>query len=151
MCSQNQPGEESILDSQQELLETSLPLVFAAYDAARKSGMDQPVVLLIDCEDAIGRKIVRSWLGADTVQEAIEYRQLMDSTELAASDEAPGGQTTVFAHAFSLEACRQEVPAVFPYLSSVFDELLPANAFLAIAVTCGGASALTVPLSARDS
>lgn len=148
MSSPDHLSEESILDAQQELLETSLPLVFAAFEAAANSGVAQPVVLLLDCEDPLGRQIAQSWLGASTVQEAIEYRQLTDTMELATDDGVPG-QTTVFAHAFSLDACREEVPAVFPYLAPVFDQQLPANTFLAIAVTCGGACALTVPLSAQ--
>jgi len=143
--------QESILDAQQELLETSLPLVFAAYDAASQAGMSQPVVLLLDCEDEVGSQIAQSWLGRDTVEEAVEYRQLMDAAEVGANEEEVGSQTTIFAHAFSLEECRAEVPVVFPYLATVFDEELAPHTFLAVAVTCGGACALTVPLSARES
>ncbi|MCG8448556.1 MAG: hypothetical protein MI725_03125 [Pirellulales bacterium] len=144
MSNPEQPGEETILEAQQELLETSLPLVFAAYDAARQAGIGQPVVFLLDCEDEIGREIANNWLGTATVQDAVEQRRLTE-------DEHPEEQTTVFAHAFPRQECLQEVPEVFPYLAPVFEQDPPQEGFLAIAVTCGGASALTVPLSARQS
>ena len=59
--------------------------------------------------------------------------------------------TTVYAQAFPWAKCVEQVPAVFPYLSQVFDEPYPRDGFLAISVTSGGASALTVPFTARES
>ncbi len=137
----NQSSQESALQAQQELLENSLPAAFSAYDLAKSEGIAEPVVFLLDCEDEIGGEIARSWLGNDAVEEAIEQRQMDDGEE---------GLTTLFAHAFPLEKCREEVPAIFPYLEPVFSEALPPESFLAIVVTCGGASALTVPFSARE-
>ena len=145
MTNPEQLSEDSALEAQQELLETSLPLVFDAYDAATTSGMRQPVVFLLDCEDAIGREIAEGWLSTEAVRAAVEQQQL-----LAADVAEAGSQTTVFAHAFPLEDCRTEVPEVFPYLTPVFSADSPRDGFLVIAVTCGGASALTVPLSARE-
>ncbi|MBD15703.1 MAG: hypothetical protein CMJ72_11130 [Planctomycetaceae bacterium] len=139
----DQSGDDSILESQQELLESCLPLVFDAYDEALAAGLDQPVVFLLDCEDAVGHEIAVGWLGTEAVEQAVEQRQLF--TEDQAS------QTTVFAHAFPFENCVAEVPEVFPYLAPVFSVELPPDGFLVIAVTCGGASALTVPLTARES
>ena len=140
-------NEDPVLEAQQALLEMSLPLVFDAYDAATKSGMRQPVVFLLDCEDAIGREIAEGWLSTQAVQAAVEQQQLLAAdVEVAEA----GSQTTVFAHAFPLEDCRTEVPEVFPYLTPVFSAGSPRDGFLVIAVTCGGASALTVPLSARE-
>lgn len=133
------------LEEQQELLENSLPAAFSAYDAAKQQGIVEPVIFLLDCEDEIGREIASSWLGNEAIEDAIEQRQLSDA------DEEDGSVTTVFAHAFPLEQCRREVPTVFPYLKPVFNETLPENSFLAIVVASGGASALTVPLAARDS
>ena len=70
----------------------------------------------------------------------------------ALGERAPDSEaTTVFAHAFSWDECRQEVPAVFPYLQDVFEQDLPEDGFLAISVTAGGASVLTVPFEVRES
>jgi len=133
--------QESTLQAQQELLENSLPAAFSAYDLAKGEGMADPVVFLLDCEDEIGGEIARSWLGGDAIDEAIEQRRAEDGEE---------GQTTVFAYAFPFEKCREEVPAIFPYLKPIFSKALPRESFLAIVVTYGGASALTVPFSARE-
>ncbi len=127
--------------SEAEVLESQL--VFTALDEASRAGVARPVVFLLDCEDPIGREIAEHWLGPEVVAAAIEDRQL----EEGALEES---QTTVFAHAFAEADSRREVPAVFPYLAEVFDLPLPADSFLAIAVTGGGASALSVPLSARE-
>jgi len=130
------------LDAQQALLEESLELVFDVYDAAIREGVHEPVVILLDCEDPIGGEIVRGWLGRDTVDAAIADQRSAD----------PAGElTTVFAHAFPLTECAEQVPAVFPYLAPVFAASLPADVILAISVAGGGASALTVPLTARQS
>lgn len=152
MNNSDHPSEEAALEAQQELLESSLPLVFEAYDIATKDGNSSPVVILLDCEDEVGREIAESWLGVEAVQEAVEQRQLLETNHAVDADDSEdiNGQTTVFAHAFPIEECRQEVPEVFPYLAPVFSADLPQDGFLVIAVTCGGASALTVPLSARD-
>lgn len=126
---------EAALEAQQSLLEDSLSLVFEIYNAAREENTAQPVVILLDCEDEIGGQIARSWLG-ETVDDAIAAQ----SAEM----------TTVFAHAFALSDCREQVPAVFPYLQPVFEEPYPEDGFLAISVTAGGASALTVPFEAEE-
>ena len=133
--------EDAAAMAQQELLESSLELVFAAYDEAVAKQVVEPVVFLLDCEDAIGEQIANAWLGAENVRDAVAEQKLAE----------PGGElTTVFAQAFSLADSRREVPAVFAYLAPVFEADLPSDGFLAIAVTAGGASAFTVPLSARE-
>ena len=131
---------EDPLEAQQLLLESSLELAFSAYDEALKAKLRDPVVFLLDCEDAIGGEIARSWLGEEAVADAI--------ADHAAADEEQETETTVFAHAFPFAKCRTEVPAVFPYLRPAF-EAPPVDGFLAISVTSGGASALTVPFTAR--
>lgn len=133
--------DQQAAEAQQELLESCLELVFDALDEAVADKVVEPVVFLIDCEDEIGEQIAHAWLGAENVRNAVAEQQL----------ENPGGDlTTVFARAFSMAESRREVPAVFAYLAPVFDAELPADGFLTIAVTAGGASAFTVPLSARD-
>ncbi len=136
--------DDDALQRQQDLLENSLPAAFSAFDAAIKQGMPTPVVFLLDCEDKIGGEIARSWLGDQVVNDAIEQQQLQDA------DEELDNATTVFAYAFPFEQCRAEVPSIFPYLAPIFASKLPTDGFLAIAVTAGGASALTVPMSARE-
>jgi hypothetical protein len=137
------------LEQQQALLEGSLTLVFTACDQAVASGVSDPVVILLDCEDPIGEKVARGWLGDEAVDIAVGQvtAELSGLVELSGQDE----QTTVFAYAFAWEACQQEVPAVFPYLAPVFEQPPPQDGFLAISVTSGGASALTVPWNARES
>lgn len=138
--------EEAALQAQQELLESCLDLVFVAYDEARSQKVKSPVVYLLDCEDEIGQQIASAWLGEDVVRDAVTEQRL---------DDPEGETTTVFAHAFPLDKSREEVSAVFPYLAPVFEASefktgAPSDGFLTIAVTAGGASAFTVPLSARE-
>lgn len=133
--------DQTALDQQQELLEGSLELVVSEYHSAVREAMQDPVVILLDCEDAIGGQIARSWLGSATVDQAIENQR---------SDDPSGETTTVFARAFPLADCAEQIPAVFPYLAPIFAQALPAEGFLAISVASGGASALTVPFAALD-
>ena len=137
--------DPSALEEQQALLEDCLDLVWSIYDSAHGKGMSQPVVILLDCEDQIGGEIARSWLG-NRVDEAIEDRR----SETTAEEESEG-MTTVYAQAFPWNKCNEQIPEVFPYLGPVFDVPYPDDGFLAISVTCGGASALTVPFDARES
>jgi hypothetical protein len=134
----NSSAEDEALEAQQWLLESSLPLAFEAYDDAVAAKLRDPVVFILDCEDAVGGEIARSWLGEQVIADAIADRAL----------EEEQSETTVFAHAFPLAKCRTEVPAVFPYLEGVFQRP-PVDGFLAISVTAGGASALTVPFESR--
>ena len=129
--------ESAALDAQQALLEDSLPLVGEVYQAAVADKLAQPVVILLDCEDEIGGQIARSWLGSAVDDAIAENSDSEDST-------------TVYARAFAMDECRQQVPAVFPYLQPVFDVDYPEDGVLAISVTAGGASALTVPFDALD-
>lgn len=134
--------DQSALEEQQALLEDSLELVRSVYDSAVREAVDEPVVILLDCEDSIGGQIARGWLGSAVVDEAIEDQR---------ADDPSGETTTVFARAFPLSECAQQIPAVFPYLAPIFAQALPADGFLAISVAAGGASALTVPFSACES
>ena len=137
-------AEDAALEAQQMLLETSLDLVFAAADAAGKDGIVDPVVILLDCEDSIGSEIACSWLGSEAVADAIAERRAAD-----VADREDADKTTVYAQAFTQRECQEVVPKIFPYLAPVFLQKPSDEGFLAIAVTSGGASALTVPHSAR--
>ncbi len=124
------------LEQQQALAESSLPLLFETYDQAIEKGVKSPVVILVDCEDEIGGQIARAWLGDETVDDAIANTTTDD--------------TTVFARAESWKQCKQEVPQTFEYLAPVFENGPPGDGFLAVSITAGGASALTVPMDARE-
>ncbi|HEX6960503.1 MAG TPA: hypothetical protein VF175_01440, partial [Lacipirellula sp.] len=82
---------EAALEAQQMLLETSLPLAFETYDDALNRKVKAPVVVLLDCEDAIGGEIARAWLGDEAVEDAIAHHAASDPSE---------DETTVFAYAF---------------------------------------------------
>jgi len=133
---------DACLENQQALLEESLALAFSAYDEAATAGVSDPVVILLDCEDPIGAQIARGWLG----DEAVDIARGPVMAEPSARD----AQTTVFAYGFAWHACQREIPPVFPYLAPIFEQPIPRDGFLAISVTSGGASALTVPWDARE-
>ena len=133
--------DQTALDEQQALLEDSLELVRSVYDSAVREAVDEPVVILLDCEDSIGGQIARGWLGSAAVDEAIEDQR---------ADDPSGETTTVFARAIPLAECARQIPAVFPYLAPIFAQTLSADGFLAISIAAGGASALTVPFTALD-
>ena len=133
-----QTSDQAATDAQQDLLEDSLPLAFAEYDAALKQGVVRPVFILVDCEDEIGKQIVSGWLGESVVEEAIAAEKAEQ-----ASDET---MTTVFGTAVSWADATRRIPELFPYLSAVFEFVSIEDGFLAISVTAGGACALTVPV-----
>lgn len=137
------PQQAQALEEQQTLAESSLQVIFEMYDDAIEDGTQDPVVVLIDCEDQLGAEIARAWLGDEAVEEAIAL-QASESEE-----ESVEGETTVFAAAFSFEQCCEQVPQVFPYLSEVFQQPPVEDGVLVISITSGGASALTAPADAR--
>jgi hypothetical protein len=132
------------LDQMEQLVESSLRLIFSTYDEALRERVRQPVVLLLDCEDVLGREIAEAWLGSEAVQDAVA----------AVHAERVGGEvegepsTTVFARPMPLAACRQEIPPVFPYLRESFEQP-PREGIFVMAVTAGGAATFTVPYSSR--
>lgn len=131
---------DEALEQQQALVETSLAAVFEAYDDAVSQHVQDPVVLLLDCEDPIGGEMARSILGEEAVADAITNR-------VADSDEED--ETTVFAAAFSLADCRREIGPVFPYLAPGLAGPPMGGGFWVVSVTSGGASLLEAPLDAR--
>ena len=133
-------ADHAASQAQQELLESCLDLVFDTFDEGLSDNVIDPVIFVVDCEDKIGEQIASGWLGTEAVRDAVAEQQLLEG-----SDET----TTAYARAVSLAECRREIPIVFPYLAPVFFGDPPATGFLAIAVTAGGASVFTVPLSAR--
>jgi hypothetical protein len=171
------------MEYQQSFLEDSLSQVFMAYDEAVGAGIDQPVVILLDCDDPIGGRVAQAWLGAETIAHARSSHEarlrrnmsrnssagdsaasrnrsqrtapLSSDQDQGAAEEMQGAEPTnkgrfYWVQAFPWEHCCQEVPPVFPYLAPIFQQDAPGDGFLAISVTSGGASVLTVPGNARE-
>ena len=133
-------NQTEALEAQLTLVESSLPLVFETYDHAVDSGVVDPVVLIVDCEDELGGQMVRGWLGDEAVDDAIAAQH---------AEEAEGFETTVFARALPLTECGHELSEAFPYLRPVFEDPPLADGVLVVGVTAEGASALTAPFDAR--
>jgi hypothetical protein len=124
----------------EELIESSLPLVFETYDEAVRAGVVDPVVILVDCEDEIGHEIARQWVGDEAVEAAIAAQ--------AGESDTPE-TTTALARAVSFRECRREISASFPYLRGTFEQPPPPDGFVAVVISFGGAATFTVPLGAR--
>jgi hypothetical protein len=114
-----------------------LAQLFELYDDAVEEQIADPVVVLIDCEDAIGSEIARAWVGDEAVDNAI-------------AEGAGAEQTTTLAHAFSFAECQEEIPQTFPYLLGTFEQDPPRDGFLAVVIASGGACTFTVPHVARS-
>jgi hypothetical protein len=142
--SAERPESSERVDQMEVLVESSLPLIFSTYDQARHDLVRDPVILLIDCDDAMGREIVEAWLGPEMVDDAILAIEAERDDDGALDD----GHTTVFARPMPLAVCRREIPPVFPYLNGGFDSL-PPHAVLVMAVSNGGAATFVVPFSSR--
>lgn len=136
--------EAEDMAAKEALIESSLAQVFAEYDFATKRKLRDPVVFLVDCEDAVGGPMARGWEGDEAVDAAIqENREAADETSDAERC------ITTLARAFKLADCRREIPQYFPELMPTFENPPPADGFLAVVVTAGGAATFTVPHSAR--
>lgn len=135
--------EDDPLEVQQSLVESSLALVFSAYDEAVDANIASPIVVLVDCEDELGGAIARSWLGDDAVDDAIAAQ--------VDADDSPGESdpTTVFARAIGWDEARDDLAAAFPYLKPALVDGPPEDGVFVVGVTAGGASAMTAPWDAR--
>lgn len=130
---------EADMNAREELLEGSLDQVQAIYVEALEEGVYFPVVFLVDCEDVLGGKLARDWVGREEVDEAIEANQ-------AASNHA---LTTTFAQALSFRDCQETVPLMFPYLQGTFQQAPPEGTFIVVVVACGGAATFFAPIETR--
>ncbi len=134
-------GDGDAMEQRQTLVESSLPQLFETFDAGLEEGLTDPVVVLVDCEDAIGSRFARAWVGEEEVDEAIRQQR-------AAGVEAD--LTVTVAVAFDWSECQQEMPQYFPYLAETFREPPPLEGFLAVVISHGGAGTFTVPFEARS-
>ncbi len=133
---------ERDMDGREALVEGCLARLFSAFDSGCAEGFSDPVVLLVDCEDAIGASIARDWEGNDAVDAAI----------MANADDAEDQEsfpTTILIRVVFFADGQQELPKLFPYLKDAFSHGPPRNGFYVVAITFGGAGSFTVPLNAR--
>ena len=128
------------LEQQQDLVEANLPTVFTAYDEAKSEGVNEPLILLVDCEDDLGGQIARGWLGDEQVDNAIAIENQSKENE---------SLTTIFALPTEWQESREELSESFPYLAEFFEGEYPQDGLLVLSITAGGASGLGVPFDAR--
>jgi hypothetical protein len=126
---------EADMDAREELLEGSLEQVYTVYEEALEDGVYLPVVFLIDCEDELGGKLARDWVGREEVDEAIESNRAAGK----------GTLTTTFAQCLSFQDCQDYVPKMFSYLQGSFQQAPPEGTFVAIVIASGGAASFFVP------
>jgi hypothetical protein len=126
---------EADMDAREELLEGSMEQVYTVYEESLQDGVYLPVVFLVDCEDELGGKLARDWVGREEVDEAIESNRSDSKRAL----------TTTFAQCLSFQDCQDYVPKMFSYLQGSFQQAPPEGTFIAIVVACGGAATFFVP------
>lgn len=132
---------DDALEAHQLLVESSLPLVFEAFDDAKEDDLAHPMIVLVDCEDELGGQVARGWLGDEVVEDAIAAE--------APDEDSEEEQTTVFARAIAWTEARKEIVEAFPYLAEAFTKDPPEDGVLVVGITAGGASAFTAPWDAR--
>lgn len=137
---QDDPNDDA-LEAHQLLVESSLPLVFEAFDDALEDNIAQPMIVLVDCEDELGGQVARGWLGDEVVDDAIAAE--------VPDEDSEEEQTTVFARAIAWKEARKEIAEAFPYLADAFADGPPEDGVLVVGITAGGASAFTAPWDAR--
>lgn len=126
---------EADMDAREELLEGSLSQVLDVYGEALEDNIYLPVVFLVDCEDELGGKLARDWVGREEVDEAIASNR----------ESSNNAMTTTFAQCLSFQDCQDDVPKMFPYLQGSFQQAPPEGTFIAIVVARGGAATFFVP------
>lgn len=126
---------EADMDAREELLEGSLEQVYTVYEESLGEGVYFPVVFLVDCEDELGGRLARDWVGREEVDEAIEANHAGGSNTI----------TTTFAQCLSFQDCQDYVPQMFPYLQGSFQQAPPEGTFIAIVIASGGAGSFFVP------
>ena len=135
---------EHDMDGREILIESALPQLFGAFDAAVEGGLIDPVVLLIDCEDTIGGPIAREWDGSDAVDAAIMSNAIDGQT--SNTDERT---TTILVKTVSFFDGQQELSRWFPYLSDALSKGPTVDEFYVVVISFGGAGVFTVPMSVR--
>lgn len=114
--------------------------VKAAHNWALTQNMRDPVVFLVDCEDDVGGRLARAWLGAAAVEAQIAARK---------RGERPG-LTVVLARPVPFEEAQTIIQFDFPYLNEIAPEQPGTHEIAVVVVGLGGAASLFIPLD-KDS
>ena len=135
---------EKDMDGREALVEACLDRLFAAFDSGISEELEDPVVLLVDCEDSVGAPIARGWEGNDAVDAAIMANandvEKKEQNELA---------TTILIRTVSFIDSQQELPKLFSYLQDSFLQGPSVDGFYVVVISFGGAGVFTVPMAAR--
>ena len=137
---------EHDMDGREALLESSLGSLFDAYDIAVEEAVNEPVLLLIDCEDLIGAPIARKWEGNDAVDAAIMSNAMENETS-----DYQERTTTVLIKIVPLFDSQKEVSQWFPYLADALASGPAVGGFYVVVISFGGAGVFTVPIASRPS
>ena len=136
---------EHDMDGREALLEASLSKLFDAFDVASSEGVNEPVLILIDCEDMIGAPIARKWEGNDAVDAAIMSNAMGNET----SEEHEERATTVLIKTVPLFDSQKELSRWFPYLADTLASGPVVDGFFVLVISFGGAGVFTVPMATR--
>ena len=143
-CSGSTGNAEHDMDGREALLEASLDNLFDAFDIATSEGVNEPVLILIDCEDVIGAPIARKWEGGDAVDAAIMSNAMGNETS-----EHEERATTVLIKTVPLFDNQQELSQLFPYLADALASGPVVDGFYVLVISFGGAGIFTVPMATR--
>ena len=133
-------NQEYDMEGRGQFVEDCLGRLVDAYESACREGVSNPIVFLIDCEDAVGATIARAWEGDDAVDSAI----LANAGDGRDEEEKIA---TVLTRAFAFKESRQEVSSLFPYLTISFEQTPPEGHFMAVVVAYGGGATFFIPFS----
>jgi hypothetical protein len=144
-----EPELGSASEQQQAMMENALPAAWEAFRECRDefSPHECCIVFVVDCLDEIGDRITRGWMGDDLVDQILAIQEeSLDQDEPTAP---------VFTIGFDWEEGQRQTLDMFPYLEPALTAIaaqgLPrGDAFVAIAVTAGGASLFTVPTDTQE-
>jgi hypothetical protein len=110
--------------------------VRAAHANGLSQGMVDPVIWLVDCEDDVGGRIARTWVGGDSLEKQIAARK---------RGERPG-HTTVIVRPIPYDETEFMLRYDFPYLAEVVPERPSKQEICVFVVSLGGAASLFMPI-----
>ena len=110
--------------------------VKAAHASGISKSMADPVVFLVDCEDDVGGRLARTWLGGPAVDQQIAARK---------RGERPG-HTVVLARPVPFDEVEVMLRFDFPYLAEVAPERPGEHEICVFVVALGGAASLFMPI-----
>jgi len=114
--------------------------VRAAHANGLSQGMVDPVIWLVDCEDDVGGRIARVWVGGPALEKQIAARK---------RGERPG-RTTVIVRPIPYDEVGVMLQFDFPYLAGVGPERPGKEEICVFVVSLGGAASLFMPINKAD-